>query len=238
MEQRPLDRPPAATMFTATTDARWSSLVARRAHNPKVVGSNPTRATTFFPRRTTESAAAPSAAKNSRWSPCRVLAGARLAAQKFRQQPGPSWWSTSPRSGGPESDRAFLLVSPRRRRFCRVRVFYRVRAGRAGRAAPLYSERCPQAEVPGANLVRFKGGYVPSEPPTRRDGVRSSKPLHLRAQKFSPRAPPVNQPPVRRISWPAASATTPEERPRSAERKGAMTSFVRSRKSTLRCASP
>ncbi len=25
--------------------ARWSSLVARRAHNPKVVGSNPTRAT-------------------------------------------------------------------------------------------------------------------------------------------------------------------------------------------------
>jgi hypothetical protein len=26
-------------------DARWSSLVARRAHNPKVVGSNPTRAT-------------------------------------------------------------------------------------------------------------------------------------------------------------------------------------------------
>jgi hypothetical protein len=25
--------------------ARWSSLVARRAHNPKVVGSNPARAT-------------------------------------------------------------------------------------------------------------------------------------------------------------------------------------------------
>ncbi len=25
--------------------ARWSSLVARRAHNPKVVGSNPTLAT-------------------------------------------------------------------------------------------------------------------------------------------------------------------------------------------------
>ncbi len=26
-------------------DAGWSSLVARRAHNPKVVGSNPTPAT-------------------------------------------------------------------------------------------------------------------------------------------------------------------------------------------------
>src|SRR5450759_844332 len=29
----------------STHDARWSSLVARWAHNPKVVGSNPTRAT-------------------------------------------------------------------------------------------------------------------------------------------------------------------------------------------------
>ena len=28
-------------------DAGWSSLVARRAHNPKVVGSNPAPATTF-----------------------------------------------------------------------------------------------------------------------------------------------------------------------------------------------
>jgi hypothetical protein len=27
--------------------AGWSSLVARRAHNPKVVGSNPTPATNF-----------------------------------------------------------------------------------------------------------------------------------------------------------------------------------------------
>jgi hypothetical protein len=27
------------------TDAGWSSLVARRAHNPKVVGSNPAPAT-------------------------------------------------------------------------------------------------------------------------------------------------------------------------------------------------
>ncbi|SIT50513.1 hypothetical protein BN2476_830084 [Paraburkholderia piptadeniae] len=28
-------------------DAGWSSLAARRAHNPKVVGSNPTPATKF-----------------------------------------------------------------------------------------------------------------------------------------------------------------------------------------------
>ena len=28
-------------------NAGWSSLVARRAHNPKVVGSNPAPATTF-----------------------------------------------------------------------------------------------------------------------------------------------------------------------------------------------
>ncbi len=37
-------------------DAGWSSLVARRAHNPKVVGSNPAPATTlqlgaiYYPR--------------------------------------------------------------------------------------------------------------------------------------------------------------------------------------------
>ncbi len=29
-------------------DAGWSSLVARRAHNPKVVGSNPAPATNFL----------------------------------------------------------------------------------------------------------------------------------------------------------------------------------------------
>ncbi len=29
-----------------SVDAGWSSLVARRAHNPKVVGSNPAPATT------------------------------------------------------------------------------------------------------------------------------------------------------------------------------------------------
>ncbi len=32
-------------MRPANTDAGWSSLVARRAHNPKVVGSNPAPAT-------------------------------------------------------------------------------------------------------------------------------------------------------------------------------------------------
>ena len=31
-------------------DAGWSSLVARRAHNPKVVGSNPAPATNFEDR--------------------------------------------------------------------------------------------------------------------------------------------------------------------------------------------
>ena len=30
------------------TDAGWSSLVARRAHNPKVVGSNPAPATNII----------------------------------------------------------------------------------------------------------------------------------------------------------------------------------------------
>ena len=30
-----------------SSDAGWSSPVARRAHNPKVVGSNPAPATTF-----------------------------------------------------------------------------------------------------------------------------------------------------------------------------------------------
>ncbi len=30
------------------TDAGWSSLVARRAHNPKVVGSNPAPATNLI----------------------------------------------------------------------------------------------------------------------------------------------------------------------------------------------
>jgi hypothetical protein len=33
------------TMIEKNTDAGWSSLVARRAHNPKVVGSNPAPAT-------------------------------------------------------------------------------------------------------------------------------------------------------------------------------------------------
>jgi hypothetical protein len=36
-------RPPGAIFFLC--DAGWSSLVARRAHNPKVAGSNPAPAT-------------------------------------------------------------------------------------------------------------------------------------------------------------------------------------------------
>jgi hypothetical protein len=39
-----VDRPRCATIIAGTT-AGWSSLEARRAHNPKVVGSNPTPAT-------------------------------------------------------------------------------------------------------------------------------------------------------------------------------------------------
>ena len=37
------------TVYNASlnTDAGWSSLVARRAHNPKVVGSNPAPATKY-----------------------------------------------------------------------------------------------------------------------------------------------------------------------------------------------
>ena len=35
-------------IFATFSDAGWSSLVARRAHNPKVVGSNPAPATTFL----------------------------------------------------------------------------------------------------------------------------------------------------------------------------------------------
>ena len=34
--------------ITRLADAGWSSLVARRAHNPKVVGSNPAPATNFY----------------------------------------------------------------------------------------------------------------------------------------------------------------------------------------------
>ena len=34
-------------IYAPQFDAGWSSLVARRAHNPKVVGSNPAPATNF-----------------------------------------------------------------------------------------------------------------------------------------------------------------------------------------------
>ena len=34
-------------VFATFSDAGWSSLVARRAHNPKVVGSNPASATNY-----------------------------------------------------------------------------------------------------------------------------------------------------------------------------------------------
>ncbi len=41
---------PTRPLSSGPSDARWSSLVARRAHNPKVEGSNPSRATTDVPR--------------------------------------------------------------------------------------------------------------------------------------------------------------------------------------------
>ena len=46
--------------------ARWSSSVARRAHNPEVVGSNPTLATTRNPR------SAGGFAVSGTWRPCRL----------------------------------------------------------------------------------------------------------------------------------------------------------------------
>src|SRR5690606_23126524 len=44
--RKQLDRNPASCRMRPT-DAGWSSLVARRAHNPKVVGSNPAPATKY-----------------------------------------------------------------------------------------------------------------------------------------------------------------------------------------------
>ena len=39
----------ACAMYNSPpSDAGWSSLAARRAHNPKVVGSNPAPATSFI----------------------------------------------------------------------------------------------------------------------------------------------------------------------------------------------
>ena len=40
--------PGVINVYSAFADAGWSSLVARRAHNPKVVGSNPAPATKFL----------------------------------------------------------------------------------------------------------------------------------------------------------------------------------------------
>ena len=40
--------PVSGTISTDIPNAGWSSLVARRAHNPKVVGSNPAPATNYM----------------------------------------------------------------------------------------------------------------------------------------------------------------------------------------------
>ena len=56
------------------TDAGWSSLVARRAHNPKVVGSNPAPATNSH--RSFHNAAKHEPLKNNiliRISRCRMI---------------------------------------------------------------------------------------------------------------------------------------------------------------------
>ena len=39
---------PSTILQNSLIIAGWSSLVARRAHNPKVVGSNPAPATNFY----------------------------------------------------------------------------------------------------------------------------------------------------------------------------------------------
>src|SRR6267154_444976 len=44
----PVSRSPRPARSSKHTDAGWSSLVARRAHNPEVVGSNPTPATSIM----------------------------------------------------------------------------------------------------------------------------------------------------------------------------------------------
>src|SRR6478752_4267990 len=63
-------------------DARWSSLVARRAHNPKVGGSNPPRATTEPRNRERLDSAVLFCAvvpRYQRWAPCSSEARPRSA---------------------------------------------------------------------------------------------------------------------------------------------------------------
>ena len=43
-------------LCSKSVDAGWSSLVARRAHNPKVVGSNPAPATNLLKMQTLKAA--------------------------------------------------------------------------------------------------------------------------------------------------------------------------------------
>jgi hypothetical protein len=68
---------PAVSLHSSAVDAGWSSLAARRAHNPKVVGSNPTPATNqkslkwldhlgFFLARVTAQASRPDTAPGIR----------------------------------------------------------------------------------------------------------------------------------------------------------------------------
>src|SRR4051794_11689430 len=50
-EEDPTSAAGPATRYSAADAAGWSSLVARRAHNPKVAGSNPAPATPGRPAR-------------------------------------------------------------------------------------------------------------------------------------------------------------------------------------------
>jgi hypothetical protein len=47
VQRRPLALPQVIGTMLGSSGAGWSSLAARRAHNPKVVGSNPTPATNY-----------------------------------------------------------------------------------------------------------------------------------------------------------------------------------------------
>ena len=58
-------------------DAGWSSLAARRAHNPKVVGSNPTPATKIDGRCAYGPAVAGFAVFEVKWT-VRMIGGARV----------------------------------------------------------------------------------------------------------------------------------------------------------------
>ena len=68
---------PRQNLIIRCVDAGWSSLAARRAHNPKVVGSNPTPATKIDGRCAYGPAVAGFAIFEVRWTG-RTKGGARV----------------------------------------------------------------------------------------------------------------------------------------------------------------